>query len=228
MRPAASRTARIIAIVVGIVVALVGLVALAGGVILLGVFGSDGTAASGTHRFASENAALVTKIDDVDDVGQASDVVGEPRLDMTFKARSAHGVFIGVGPAAAVDRYLASSPIDEVTDFDVDPFKLERRERRGSKRPAPPAKQSFWEARGSGRQAAKLRWKLRDGDHRVVVMNADGSRPVATVGELKLTVPHVARSAWILIGVGLVLALGGVAVAGIGGRTKKPKPARSR
>jgi hypothetical protein len=227
MQPAASRTARILAIVFGVVVALVGLLIAAVGVALLGFFGSDGTAASGSHRFDSGRTALVASIDDLRDLKSATDVIGEPSLRLAVRSRSSRRAFVGVGPAKDVDRYLASSPIDRVTNLEVDPFKLDRRARPGPKRPEPPASQRLWVAQGSGKDAA-LTWKLRDGDYRIVVMNSDGSRPVRTVGEVKLTLPHVARTAWIMVAVGLVLALGGVAVAGIGGRTKraKPKPAR--
>jgi hypothetical protein len=216
-------TARILGLVAGVAVALIGLAAVAGGVFLLGVFGSDGTAASGKHRFASAGTALVASIDDIDDVKSAADVIGEPRLELAV--RSSRRVFVGVGPATQVDRYLASSPIDRVTDFDIDPFKLVRQRRAGSERPPPPASQSFWTARGSGRQA-RLSWKFRDGDHRIVVMNANGSRPVATTGEVELTLPHAGRTGWILAGVGLALALAGVAVAALGGRRRPIKPAR--
>jgi hypothetical protein len=42
-------------------------------------------------------------------------------------------------------------------------------------------------------------------------MNADGSRPVAADGEVKLTLPHVAGIAWASTGGGLLLLLGGSA-----------------
>src|SRR3954451_5273551 len=226
MPTAASRTARILAIVIGVVVALVGLLAVAGGVILLGGFGSDGTAASGQHRFDSARTALVASIEDLDDVNSFPDAIGQPRVELAVRSRAPRRVFVGVGRATDVDRYLAGAPIDRVTDFDVDPFKLARQPRPGSKRPAPPASQRFWVARGSGREKATLNWKVSDGEYHIVVMSADGSRPVATVGEVKLTLPHVGRTAWVLVGLGLALAIGGVAVAGVGGRTRAPKPAR--
>src|SRR4051812_50110449 len=86
MPTAASRTARILAIVIGLVVALVGLAAVAGGVILLGVFGSDGTAASGSHRLDTARTALVASIDDIDDVNSFPDAIGTPRVDLAVRA----------------------------------------------------------------------------------------------------------------------------------------------
>jgi hypothetical protein len=91
--------------------------------------------------------------------------------------------------------------------FEIDPFELKRRSHPGSKDPAPPASQRFWVAHGS----EALRWKIREGDYRLVVMNADGSRGVDAEAEFKLTLPHVAGIAWTLIVTGLLLVLGGIA-----------------
>src|SRR3954452_10438373 len=154
MPTAASRTARILAIVIGVVVALVGLLAVAGGVILLGVFGSDGTAASGQHRFDSARTALVGSIEDLDDVNSFPDAIGQPRVELAVRSRAPRRVFVGVGRATDVDRYLAGAPIDRVTDFDVDPFKLARL-RGGPFKAAPPAAARL-EAAGAARLPAFL------------------------------------------------------------------------
>jgi hypothetical protein len=212
---------RIIAVVAGAVGALTGIGLAAVGALLLGVFGSDGTVASGSHSLSTSRTALVSSIGDISDVADVADVVGDPRVRVSAAAASSEAdLFVGIGPAAQVDRYLAAAPIDEVTDFEIDPFELTRRPRAGSTRPAPPASQGFWVAEASGRDAAALDWKLRDGKYRLVLMNADGSRPVAADGEVKLTLPHVAAIAWTSTGVGLLLLLGGTAaiVLGIRGR----------
>jgi hypothetical protein len=153
-----------------------------------------------------------------------ADVVGDPRVRVSVAAPGSEAdLFVGIGPAAAVDRYLAGAPIDEVTDFEIDPFELNRRPRPGSTRPAPPAGEDFWVAEGSGGNTAALDWKLRDGEYRLVLMNADGSRPVAADGEVKLSLPHVAGIAWASTGVGLLLLLGGTAgiVLAIRGRRSR-------
>jgi hypothetical protein len=150
---------------------------------------------------------------DVTDVAEVADVVGDPRIRLTaLKAAGDGGVFMGIGPADEIDRYLASVPIDEVTDFDIDPFKFERKPRAGTRRPEPPAGQTFWVAKGTGRDAATLRWKVRDGDYRLVLMNADGSRGVNIDGDIGLTLAHVSRLGWGLVAGGALLLLGGVAL----------------
>jgi hypothetical protein len=203
---------RVIAIVAGALAALAGFGLAAVGALLLGVFGSDGTVASGSHSLSTSRAALVSSVGDISDIADVADVVGDPRVRVSARAPGSDSrVFVGIGPAAEVDRYLASAPIDEVTDFEIDPFELTRRPRPGTVRPAPPASQGFWVAEASGRNTATLDWKLRDGDYRLVLMNVDGSRPVAAAGELKLTLPHVAGVAWASTGGGLLLLLGGTA-----------------
>jgi hypothetical protein len=67
-------------------------------------------------------------------------------------------------------------PVDEVTDFEIDPFELVRRPHSGARRPARPESQDFWVAQRAGPGAATLRWKVRDDDYRFVLMNADGRR----------------------------------------------------
>jgi hypothetical protein len=114
---------------------------------------------------------------------------------------------VGTGPAAQVDRYLAS--------------------RAGSKRPAPPAGQAFWLAEASGGDAATLRWDVRDGDYRLVLMNADGSVGVRADGEVGVTVPLTSSIVRGLLGGGLVLLLGGVATSALSLREDASRPARS-
>ena len=56
-----------------------------------------------------------------------------------------------------------------------------------------------------------LSWKVEDGDYRLVAMNADGRRGVAVDASVGVEIPHVTTIAWILLGVGLFLLIGGIA-----------------
>jgi hypothetical protein len=182
---------RMATIVVGGLLAFLGAGAAVTGGGLLAVFGGDGTVDSGRHSLSTPSTALVSEVADIDDTNEGTDALGKPRVRLSVHATGpTEGLFVGIGPAKQVDRYLASTPIDEVSDLQLDPFELTHNPRSGSKLPAPPASQSFWVAKGSGTDAATLRWKIRDGDYRVVVMNADGSRGVHTDGDVGLTVPH--------------------------------------
>jgi hypothetical protein len=222
---------QIAAIVVGGLLALFGLgVALSGGAILV-LFGSDGTLESGSQSLSTPTTALVSAVANIDGTGEVADVVGDPevRLSVTTR-RPGDGVFVGIGRAADVERYLARSPIEEVSDIEVDPFELSgRRMRPGPSRPDPPASRRFWVAEGSDRDTATMRWNLTDGDYRLVVMNADGRRNVQADGSVEVEIPHLPTVGWVLLGVGVLLLLGGVAAIVLAGvaLARRPSPGAS-
>jgi hypothetical protein len=215
-RPIPKRSGgQIATIVAGAVLALGGIGAGLFGGGLLGLLDGDDSIDSGRHSLSTKSTALVSDVAEIDDADDV-DVLGEPTIRLSVHATApTAGLFVGVGKAADVERYLADAPIDEVTDFDVDPFVLERQPRVGFSRPDRPADADFWVAEGSGRDAATLRWKVRDGDYRLVLMNADGSRHVRADGDVGVAVPHLRTSAWLLIGGGLLLVLGGGAAIAV-------------
>jgi hypothetical protein len=213
---------QIVAIVAGAVLTVAGLIGTVAGIGVLAVFGSDGTANSGTHAFSTPTAALVSEPAVIRDTDDFADFAGDPKFRVSVK--SDKPVFVGVGPAKDVDRYLAGAPIDEVTDFEVFPYDLEKDRRPGTKVLGAPGSQAFWVAQNEGRDSATLRWKVRDGDYRLVLMNADGSRGVNAEGDVALTVSHVPTISWSMIGGGVLLLLAGAVTVGLGGR----RPGTSR
>jgi hypothetical protein len=102
-----------------------------------------------------------------------------------------------MGPGRAVDAYFAGADIDNLEDLEVDPFRLDVEHRPGTARPDSPDAQTFWLAKSSGVEAS-LDWKVRDGNYRVVVMNASASPRVAIVGRFILGIPQ-------LYGIGIVV-----------------------
>jgi hypothetical protein len=212
-----------IGITIGTVLALTGLIVGSAGIAVLATIGSDGKVSSGSQSFDTPGAALVTSAADLRRPEKVSDIVGDPRVQL--HVQSTKPAFVGVGRADDVERYLKGAPVDEVSDFDVDPFKMEHHPRAGSKRLAAPGEQSFWIARGSG-TSASLDWKAGSGEYRMVVMNADGSRGVRTHGDAAVTVPHSAAIAWSLVGGGLLLLLGGAATIATA-RASGPSPRRT-
>ena len=140
---------RMLVMILGIILFLVGASAAVAGGALMIVFGTDSTLASGPEGLSTQKTALVASMNDIKDTNGVASVVGQPTLRLSVSG-SGRDVFIGVGPAAAVDRYLAGSAIDRVTDLEVDPFRLKTVPRDGSATPAAPATQTFWTARSSG------------------------------------------------------------------------------
>jgi hypothetical protein len=199
------------AIALGSLIALLGTAIAIGGGAVLALFGSDGVVTTGHHDISTPTAALVSGVAAIDDAAPAGDVLGTTRVRVSSDQAADRPVFVGVGPAAAVDRYLAGAATDEVTDFDIDPFTLDRNRHAGSgATPGAPGDQSFWVARDTSdmAHAATIDWRVRDGNYRVVVMNADGSRGVATSSAIGVKVPHLPA-----IGLGILLA-GALVTAG--------------
>ncbi len=119
-----------------------------------------------------------------------------------IRGTSARPLFIGVGPAAEVDRYLASVAHKEITD-------LRSRDSvviGGNQRPAAPEAQGFWVATGR----STLRWQPQSGDWRAVVMNADTRSGVVADMSIGAELPG-------LIWVGIGLLAGGTALLAVAG-----------
>jgi hypothetical protein len=190
----------------------------AGGILAFG--GSDGTFGSGHRDVSTKTAALVSEPAKLNDTKSVTDVLGQPSVRISADSvRSDRNLFVGIGPKAQVDRYLAGAPIDTVHDFSVEPWNLDKTAREGTAKPKPPATQSFWVAKSAGSTAA-IDWKVRDGNWRVVVMNADGTRGVATMSEFEVQIPHLATIALIALIAGLVTLAGGIALIAVPSRRK--------
>jgi hypothetical protein len=201
---------RVVLVVVGVVVGIVAFGLLAGGCALVAVDQTqrddDGFLMSPTEEFASPTFAIVSKSADIGSEG------GERALDaflgdVRIRSESELPVFVGIGPAADVDRYVAGVAHDVVDDLDSDgdPEYVRRSGRAPS---APPGEQRFWVASASGAGEQTLEWNPEDGDWRAVVMNADASRGVASDLSIGAELDAVL---WIGIG---MLALGVLAAAG--------------
>src|SRR6476469_6770356 len=104
---------RVAVLIVGVIVFLGGAGLAVGGGALMVAFGSDSTLSSGQERLATPTTALVASIDDIQNTKDFASVVGQAtiRVSVTGATRD---VFVGVGPAQAVERYLANSNIDRI------------------------------------------------------------------------------------------------------------------
>jgi hypothetical protein len=155
---------------------------------------ADGFLMNPTTTVATDTAALVARSRQGGHggTGLRFDVSGDAQL----KVSGTNELFVGVASARAVDRYLAGVPIMRMSDLgDADGAP-----RRGTTAPAPATTQRFWVASATGSGEQTLRWDATDGDWRVVVMNADGSRGV------KASISAGARHpSFIYLGVGVGL-----------------------
>jgi hypothetical protein len=196
----------VIGIVGGGILALIGVVLVLAGVALLVLFGSDGTVSSSRQPLTSSGVALTTQSGTIEDSAGVAEVLGESRV----KVSADPGSFVGIGRDADVQRYLRGAPVDVVTDFDVDPFKLTRRPTGGTRTPGAPGRQPFWVARSGPNGRATIDWKVQDGAYRLVVMRADGTRPVRTSASFAVEVPNTPIFGFVALGAGLLFLVGGV------------------
>jgi hypothetical protein len=213
-------TRRVVLFVVGGVLLVIGVLAAIAGGALMAFFGSDDTLSSGVQQVSTPTRALVSPADSIQGASGAQTVVGSVRLRITATPTGGGRLlFLGIGPASAVDRYLNGVSHDVATDVSVTPFHLTLARQGGTATPPPPASQSFWVAKASGNHPT-LTWTVTSGSYRVVVMNTGAAAPVAFAGGLDLTIPHsFAIGIGLLIG-GIVLVLIAIVLIVLGARTR--------
>jgi len=204
---------RIPLVVLGSVVLAFGGFATVAGLVLAVVFGSGNVLASGPRPLTTPTRALVSPMTEFDGVSNAPSVLGQVRIDVEATARGVdRGVFVGVATAADADRYLAGADVDHATDVEILPFRLTTRHQAGTAVVPAPGTQTFWVARAEADSGtARLSWPVRDGDYRIVFMNADGSPAVDVYARFALVVPSALKISLIVLAVGLGTALlGGI------------------
>lgn len=201
---------KIVLLILGAFIVLVGAGCTAAGGALAVLAGRDGWVDSGTQRADTTGYAITSDTADLDD-DDVPTWFGGTRIRFRAEDRGGDDVFIGVGRAGDVTRYLSGVEHDVVDDFNAADDDVETTNVPGDSEPEPPAEQSFWveQVNGSGQQT--LDWNPDSGSYRVIVMNADGSSGVDIDGSAAVKIPHLI---WIALGV-LVAGLVGVA-AGVG------------
>lgn len=214
---------KVVLIVLGAVASAIALGLLVGGFVILGLVGSDGFVDSGTHPIKTSTRVLVSQTARITHEAQSIGRLGDFSIRLQAAPRGSKPVFIGVGRTADVNAYLAKVDRDVVRNVDFDPFVLVTVHRPGDAVPAPPTDQSFWAAKASGDGTIKLDWKVRGGNWRVVIMNADGAPGVRIDGLLGVKVPFARPLAFILLGSAVLALILGVVLIVIGIRIK-PKP----
>jgi hypothetical protein len=204
-----------------IVLVLGALVIAAGGAALWQTGNSDGGYfSSGVHRFDTTSHAIVTEGFRVD-----SDVprwlIGRTRITAT--SSDGKPVFIGVARKRDIDAYLANVSRSQIRNLEYGPFAVDYANLGGTASPARPVSRSIWAASTSGTGEQQLSWRLRSGEWRVVLMNADGSSGVSADVKVGGRINHVVPVALGVTGVGLLILLLGVAVVFAGrGRYRQP------
>ena len=213
-----TRTALIAA---GVVLTAAGGAVTAGGLTLAALGGTDGTLSTGPHHHATSATAVVSDEGDLGGTGLLPN--GDPTVKVSVED-SEKPVFVGIGPAEDVDRYLAGSTVQTVSDFDLWPFQLDTSTKEGDRQPGSPLDETFWVAQSDGATSASASWKAQDGSYQIVVMNADGSPGVDVDGSVSLRVPLLGTLAKTGLAAGGTLVVIGVPLLIAGLRRKENTP----
>jgi hypothetical protein len=194
---------RIALVVVGTIAGLLALGLLAGGCALVAVDQTqrddDGFLMSPTQDFSTPTYAIVSESADLDTEGAdwaLDSFLGTVRI----RSESDRPVFVGIGPAGEVTRYLGGVERDVVDDLDSD-GDPEYARRSGGAPSAPPGDETFWVASTAGAGERTLEWEPEDGDWRAVVMNEDASRGVSAELSIGAELDSI-----LWIGIGLLIA----------------------
>jgi hypothetical protein len=201
---------RIVLIVVGVIAGILAFAFLVGGCALVAVDRTqrddDGFLMSPSRQLTTSTYAIVSESADLD-TGGAEWALDTFLGTVRITSDSTRPVFVGIGPAAAVDRYLRDVDRDEIDDLDSggDP---EYTERSGGPPSSPPDAQRFWIASVSGTGERSLEWEPEDGTWRVVLMNADASRGVTSDMSIGAELDAVLWIGLGLLGLGVLFAAG--------------------
>lgn len=206
------------AIIVGTVLAASGFLTAVSGGVLLAMFGDGRPISSDAHTISTSSSAIVSDIGHIQNVQGWEFLTGSPTLHISAQNVTDSGVFVGVGPADDVERYLDNVATERVVDLELSPFDLRTRTDGGSATAEAPGAQSFWVAAAESTNEAELSWALEAGDYEIVVMNADGTAGIITSAEIGASLPS-STGLWILVTViGLLIMLGGAAAIVVGTR----------
>ena len=135
-----SKVGAIVALVLGILLALVGVGGIIGGTASAAVLnhqGGDGYLTAPTRSFSTTSYALISPPAQIN----VTDVPFDAgRLRLAAESTAPGGdVFIGIGPKADVRKYLLGVHTSEITDVRISPFRVQYRDTFGSGAPAPPS-----------------------------------------------------------------------------------------
>lgn len=206
---------RVVALVIGSLVALFALGLLTAGLAVLAFDltqrETDGYLVTNTVEFESNSHAIVgsgLEIDtDVPGWLQVRELIGD--IQLRVEGTGGETVFIGIARESDAEDYLADIGYDEIDQ--IRDAQVTYLPHTGGPPGSPPAEQDFWTASTEGQGPQTLTFEPQDGRWVVVAMNADGSPEVNVAAAVAVEAPSLP---W--VAVGLLIAGGlGLLVAGL-------------
>lgn len=197
---------RIVALVIGSVLALISLGLLGGGATMLWAdqaMRHDGYLTADTTTYSTTGHALASDELDLSGGWLVTGFMGDVRVRVTA-TNPARPVFVAIGPADQVAAYLAGTSYTTVTGTGRDDLVANA----GTVAPAPPSTTGIWTAQVAGTGTQTLRWTAQTGHWMLVAMNPDGSPGLTVRADVGIQAPWLFRLAIeVLIGGFLLGAL---------------------
>ena len=206
---------RVVSLVFGVLVGLIALGLITGGAFATWATNSQrdagGFVSTDSHSFSTSTYAITSENIDL---GSSSDwtpsgLLGTLRVRATPTGQS-NGVFIGVGPQAAVNSYLAGVSHLVVSDW-INGHSKDVTVSGDAPRSAP-VNAGIWTAQTVGVGTQSLTWRPTGGQWVVVVMNPTGAGGVSVTADAGATIPDLAWIAVGLFAVGVILLAGALAL----------------
>jgi len=149
-------------------------------------------------------------------------------LDVRITATSSTGddLFMGMADSADVEAYLEGVAYEEAITLDWDPVEVDYRSHAGTAELAVPGEQGFWVASAEGAGTQTLDWVIKSGTWSFLLANADAESGVSADLVFGVKVANITTVMWIGFGIGLILALLGLAllIAGLRSPRERPTP----
>lgn len=220
---------RIVAVIVGALLAAIGLGGVVAGAGLLVVHATqrdDGYYQTPTERFETTTSALVAYAE-LRGAGWPDSPVGTVRVQAA--PAGADQVFVGIGPRDEVEAWLAGTEHERIVNVRYLPFRTETERIAGTGSVTPPEQQDFWVASASGGGTQTLTWRSQQGSWALVVMNADAQPGVAADVDAGVASSALLPAGIVVGVVGVLLLAGGLAImlvaVATGRRGAEPTPA---
>lgn len=199
---------RIASLVIGSVLALLAVALLVVGTIALVIDQTqrddDDFISFGTERYSTSGYAIAS--DRIDLRGVDWDTVNSWIGDVRVRATPVGGgqpVFVGIGPADAVEQYLGG--VEHTIVRDLEAGGDDRETIQGGPPQAPPEQAGIWAVEVSGPGTQDLIFPAVDGEWALVAMNQDASAGVDVRAQVSATLPSLFEFAiWCLV-IGAVL-----------------------
>jgi hypothetical protein len=213
------KAGRIVALVIGCFLALIGGALLVGTGALTWAYGTqrDDGGYFTSHRVRMETVTPAMQSENVDlgsdkrpnrwPFGEGD--LATVRLQAT--AREGEEIFIGIAHTSDIDTYLTGIANDEVTSISWshgNAVKYSRTD--GAASATPPTAETIWAASASGPGRQAVTWDVEGGNWSIVVMNPDGSAGVAADVSMGVKV-HALVGLMIGLGIASLVLLGGAA-----------------